>query len=39
MVEGTGLESSGYTMLEVMPDSSLRLNGFRKQVNRTLNHA
>jgi hypothetical protein len=26
-------------MLEVMPDSSLRLNGFRKQVNRTLNHA
>jgi alkaline phosphatase len=39
MVEGTGLESSGYTMLDVMPDSSLRLNGFRRQMNRTLNHA
>lgn len=39
MVEGTGLESSGYTMLDVMPDSTLRLNGFRRQANRTLNHA
>jgi predicted phosphodiesterase len=39
MVEGSGTENSGYTMLDVMPDSSLRLNGFRKQMNRTLNHA
>jgi alkaline phosphatase len=39
MVEGTGAENNGYTMLDVMPDSSLRLNGFRKQMNRTLNHA
>jgi len=39
MVEGTGLESSGYTMLDVMPDSSLRLNGFRKQVNRDFKRA
>jgi predicted phosphodiesterase len=39
MVEGSGAENSGYTMLDIMPDSSLRLKGFRKQVNRTLNHA
>lgn len=39
MVEGTGLESSGYTMLDVLADGSLRLNGFRRQMNRTLNHA
>ncbi len=36
MVEGSGTENSGYTMLDVMPDSSLRLNGFRRQVNRKL---
>ncbi len=36
MVEGSGLESSGYAMLDVMPDSSLRLHGFRKQTNRIL---
>ncbi len=35
MVEGTGLESNGYSMLEVMPDESLRLQGFRKQTSRT----
>jgi alkaline phosphatase len=39
MVEGSGTESSGYTMLEVLADGSLRLNGFRKQVNRALKHA
>jgi alkaline phosphatase len=39
MVEGSGPENSGYTMLDIMPDSSLRLNGFRKQMNRTLDHA
>jgi predicted phosphodiesterase len=39
MVEGSGAENSGYTMLDVMSDSSLRLNGFRRQMNRTLNHA
>ncbi len=39
MVEGSGAENSGYTMLDVMGDGSLRLNGFRRQVNRTLNHA
>jgi len=38
MVEGSGAENSGYTMLEIMPDSSLRLKGFRRQVNRTLYH-
>lgn len=36
MVEGSGLENSGYTMLDIMPDSSLRLHGFLKQTNRTL---
>jgi alkaline phosphatase len=39
MVEGSGAENSGYTMLDVLPDGSLRLNGFRRQVNRTLNRA
>ena len=38
-VRSSGAENSGYTMLDVMPDSSLRLNGFRRQMNRTLNHA
>lgn len=36
MVEGSGLESSGYTMLDIMPDSSLRLHGFRRQTSRVL---
>jgi alkaline phosphatase len=34
MVEGSGLESSGYSMLEIMPDDSLRLRGFRRQLSR-----
>ena len=38
MVEGSGLENSGYTMLDVMPDHSLRLHGFRRQTNRELTH-
>ena len=36
MVEGSGLENSGYTMLDIMPDHSLRLHGFRRQVDREL---
>jgi len=39
MVEGSGAENNGYTMLDVMADGSMRLNGFRRQVNRFLNHA
>lgn len=39
MVEGSGIENNGYAMLEVMPDSSLRLQGFRKQVERALKKA
>ena len=39
MVEGSGMENSGYSLLDVMADGSLRLNGYRKQANRTLNHA
>ena len=38
MVEGSGMENSGYTMLDVMPDYSLRLHGFRRQINRDLPH-
>ena len=36
MVEGSGIENNGNTILDVLTDGSLRLNGFRKQVNRTL---
>ena len=39
MVEGSGAENNGYTMLDVLSDGSLRLNGFRKQANRDLKHA
>lgn len=39
MIEGTGPENNGYSMLEVMPDQSLRLTGFRKQTSRALIHA
>jgi predicted phosphodiesterase len=39
MVEGTGAENSGYTMLGIMPDSSLRLQGFRRQQARELKRA
>jgi alkaline phosphatase len=38
MVEGSGAENNGYTMLDVLTDGSLRLNGFRKQTNRDLKH-
>jgi predicted phosphodiesterase len=31
MVEGTGPKSSGYSMLEIAPSGTIRLNGFRKQ--------
>jgi alkaline phosphatase len=34
MIEGSGLESSGYSLLEVLPDGSLRLQGFRRQIER-----
>ncbi|MEO6739065.1 MAG: metallophosphoesterase [Chthoniobacteraceae bacterium] len=34
MVEGAGAENSGYAMLDIMPDASLRLHGFRRQQNR-----
>lgn len=39
MVEGSGLENNGYSLLDVMADGSLRVNGFRRQTNRTLNKA
>ena len=31
MVEGSGAENNGYSLLEIQPDSTLRLTGFRKQ--------
>lgn len=31
MVEGSGAENNGYSVLEIVPDGSLRLTGFRKQ--------
>ncbi|WP_404309818.1 metallophosphoesterase family protein [Neorhodopirellula lusitana] len=35
MVEGSGLESSGYSLLEIKPDLSLHLTGFRNQASQT----
>lgn len=39
MIEGSGADSSGYSLLDVMPDRSLRLRGFRQQQNRDLTPA
>ena len=36
MVEGSGFENSGYSLLEVFGDGSLRLRGFRRQANSDL---
>jgi alkaline phosphatase len=33
MVEGSGAESSGYSLLDVRPDGSMTLTGFRKQMS------
>ena len=33
MVEGSGIESNGYSLLELYPDSTLKLHGFRKQAS------
>lgn len=38
MIEGSGRGNSGYAMLDVMEDGSLRLHGFRKQAGRDLLH-
>lgn len=34
MIEGTGPENNGYSVLELAPDGSIRLEGFRKQESR-----
>jgi alkaline phosphatase len=34
MVEGSGPENSGYAFLDVMPDHSLRVRGYRQQADR-----
>lgn len=31
MVEGSGVENNGYSLLDLQPDGSIRLTGFRKQ--------
>lgn len=31
MIEGSGLENNGYSLLDIKPDGTLRLAGFRKQ--------
>lgn len=31
MVEGSGSENNGYSVMEIAPDSTIRLTGFRKQ--------
>jgi 3',5'-cyclic AMP phosphodiesterase CpdA len=33
MVEGSGLENSGFGRLEIAPDGSIKIRGFRKQAN------
>ncbi|WP_044134762.1 metallophosphoesterase family protein [Verrucomicrobium spinosum] len=33
LIEGSGADNNGYAVLEVMPDRSLRLQGFRQQVD------
>lgn len=33
MVEGTGAENNGYSVMEIAPDSTIHLTGFRKQSN------
>jgi len=35
MVEGSGTDSNGYSLLNIQPDGTLRLTGFRKQNNYT----
>lgn len=34
MIEGSGADNNGYALLDVMADCSLRLHGFRQQVDR-----
>lgn len=34
MIEGSGAENSGYSLLDILPDGSLRLHGFRRQLTR-----
>lgn len=36
MIEGSGEENNSYTLLDVFPDGSLKLNGFRRQTSRQL---
>jgi alkaline phosphatase len=33
LVEGAGLENGGYGVLEIFPDHSLRVSGFRRQAS------
>ena len=31
MVEGSGVENNGYSVMEIAPDGTIRMTGFRKQ--------
>ena len=31
MVEGSGTENNGYSIMEIAPDGTIQLSGFRKQ--------
>ncbi len=39
MIEGSGKENNGYSMMEVSPDGSIALRGFRKQLDRDFTRA
>ena len=34
MVEGTGAENNGYSTIEILPEGSILVHGFRKQESR-----
>ena len=38
MVEGSGAENNGYSLLEIDPNGTIQLTGFRKQLNHTWKH-
>lgn len=39
MVEGSGAENNGYSLMDIEPDGTIRLAGFRRQKCRTWEHA
>lgn len=39
MIEGSGAENSGYSLLDILPDGSMRVHGFRRQLAREFRRA